>query len=327
MIPYSLLDLAPVPDGVSTRDALLNMRDLAQHAESLGYHRYWLAEHHNMPAIASAATAVLIGDVASVTKTMRVGAGGIMLPNHAPLMVAEAFGTLAELYPDRIDLGLGRAPGTDMPTMRALRRGLDHPDSFPNDVVELMHYFSDAEGAVRAYPGHDTHVPIWMLGSSLYGAQLAAHLGLPYAFASHFAPAALRDAVATYRQGFRPSAQLDKPYFMLAANVFAADTDDEARFLRTSMQLTFARMHTGGRPGKLPRPVERITDHVPAQVLAGLEQMLSVTATGTLDMVRDQLAGFIDAYQPDEIILTGTIHDHTARKRSFELAAEAMRSI
>lgn len=326
MIPYSLLDLAPVPEGSTTRDALANMKTLAQAAEGWGYNRYWLAEHHNMPGIASAATAVLIGHVASVTKRMKVGSGGIMLPNHAPLMVAEAFGTLAELFPDRIEVGLGRAPGTDMATARALRRGLDHPDSFPQDVVELMGFLSDAPSPVSAYPGKGTHVPIWMLGSSLFGAQLAAQLGLPYAFASHFAPAALSDAIETYRRQFRPSAQLEKPYFMLASNVFAADTEEEAMFIRTSMQQAFAKLRLG-QPGKLPHPVERIEDHIPTQFLPALDQALSVSACGTPEMVRTQLAGFIEKYQPDEIILTGNIHDPKARMRSFEIAAEAMKSL
>ena len=326
MIPYSLLDLAPVPEGSTTAQALANSRDLAIAAEGWGYNRFWLAEHHNMPGIASAATAVVIGHIAAATKTIRVGSGGIMLPNHAPMMVAEAFGTLAELFPDRIDLGLGRAPGTDMATARALRRGLDHPDSFPQDVVELMGYLSDATGPVQAYPGHGTHVPVWMLGSSLFGAQLAAQLGLPYAFASHFAPAALEDALATYRGGFRPSAHLDKPYFMLAANVFAADTEQEAKFLRTSMQQTFANLRLG-RPGKLPRPVENIADHIPMQFMPELDRALAVTATGDPDQVRAQLQGFVDRYQPDEIILTGHIHDATARQKSFRLAAEAMQAL
>jgi len=326
MIPYSLLDLAPVPEGSTIADALANTRDLAIAAEGWGYNRYWLAEHHNMPGIASAATAVVIGHVAAATKRMRVGAGGIMLPNHAPLMVAEAFGTLAELYPGRIDLGLGRAPGTDMQTSRALRRGLDHPDSFPQDVVELMGYFSDAEAPVRAFPGHGTHVPIWMLGSSLFGAQLAAQLGLPYAFASHFAPAALEEAIDVYRRGFRPSAVREEPYFMLAANVFAADDEAEAHYLRTSMQQAFARLRLG-KPGKLPRPVERLEDHIPLQFMPALDQALSVSAVGDAAQVQAQLRGFIERYQPDEIILTGNIHDHTARKRSFELAAQAMQAL
>ena len=281
MIPYSILDLAPVPQGVSTRQALQNALDLARHADDWGFHRFWLAEHHNMPGIASAATAVMIGQVAAATSRIRVGSGGIMLPNHAPLMVAEAFGTLAELFPDRIDLGLGRAPGTDMATSRALRRGLDHPDSFPQDVQELIGYLGDSDGAsVRAFPGTGTKVPVWILGSSLFGAQLAAYLGLPYAFASHFAPAALEEALHVYRTTFRPSEHLQKPYFMLAANVFAADTDDEAKYLRTTMMQAFANLRLLGRPGKLPPPVHDITSVVPAQFLPAIEEAQRISACG-----------------------------------------------
>ena len=254
MIPYSVLDLSPVPEGETTATALRNTLALAQSAEALGCSRFWLAEHHNMPGIASASTAVLIGHVAAGTRTIRVGSGGIMLPNHAPLMVAEAFGTLAELFPGRIDLGIGRAPGTDQPTMRALRRGLGGADSFPKDVVELIGYFGDAESGtgVRAIPGRGTHVPVWVLGSSLYGAQLAAHFGLPYAFASHFAPGDLEQAITVYRNTFRPSDRLEKPKFMLAVNVFAAGSDAEGYYLKSSMQQAFANLRSG-RPGKLPR--------------------------------------------------------------------------
>ena len=328
MIPYSLLDLSPIPEGFTARDALSNTLDLARHAEALGYHRYWLAEHHNMPGIASAATAVVIGAVAGATARIRVGAGGIMLPNHAPLMVAEAFGTLATLYPDRIDLGLGRAPGTDMNTARALRRGLDNADTFPRDVLELIDYLGDDDPArlVHAVPGTGTHVPVWILGSSLYGAQLAAHFGLPYAFASHFAPQALDQAVAVYRETFRPSETLEKPRFMLAINVFAAETEAEARFLRSSMQLAFVRLRTGS-PGPLPRPVEDIAATVPPAALAMANEALSVTAVGDPATVERALAGFIERYRPDEVILTGQIHDHAARKRSFEIAAQAMRAL
>ena len=244
---FSLLDLSPIPEGRSAADALANTVDLARAAEKAGYHRYWLAEHHNMPGIASAATAVVIGHVAAATRTMRVGAGGIMLPNHAPLVVAEQFGTLATLYPGRIDLGLGRAPGTDMATARALRRHMAPEDAFPRDVQELIGYLGDPpEGApVRAIPGEGTNVPVWILGSSLYGAQLAAYLGLPYAFASHFAPAMLEEALAIYRRTFRPSDRLEKPHVMIAAGVCAADTDAEAEFLRSSQLLAFARLRTG----------------------------------------------------------------------------------
>src|SRR6056297_1720228 len=238
---FSLLDLSPVPEGKTVGDALARTVDLARAAEGFGYHRYWLAEHHNMPGIASAATAVVIGHVAGATSTMRIGAGGIMLPNHAPLVVAEQFGTLATLYPDRIDLGLGRAPGTDMATARALRRHMAPDDSFPQDVQELIGYLGENAGdsQVRAIPGSGTHVPVWILGASLYGAQLAAYLGLPYAFASHFAPAMLTDAIATYRSTFRPSKYLARPYVLMAAGVCAAETDEHAAYLRSSQILAF----------------------------------------------------------------------------------------
>lgn len=322
---YSLLDLSPVPEGSSTAQALANTVELAQLAEASGYHRFWLAEHHNMPGIASAATPIVIGHVAGATKTIRLGAGGIMLPNHSPLVVAEQFGTLETLYPGRIDLGLGRAPGTDMATARALRRHMAPEDSFPQDVVELINYFDVApEGAaVRAIPGEGTQVPVWILGSSLYGAQLAAYLGLPYAFASHFAPAMLEDALATYRATFRPSRFLAQPYAMMAAGVCAADTDAEAQVLRTSQMLAFARLRTG-QPGKLPRPVTDIDAHIPSQVRAGVDAALSVAAVGSRATVRRELAAIIDRYQPDELMVTGMIHDHKARLRSFEIAAEVL---
>lgn len=325
---YSLLDLAPVPEGSDIPQALANSADLAAHAEALGYHRYWLAEHHNMPGIASAATAVLIGHIASRTSTMRIGAGGIMLPNHAPYMVAEAFGTLAALYGDRIDLGLGRAPGTDMATARALRRGLSQQDSFPQDVIDLIGFLSpeDPEARVRAYPGQGTNVPVWILGSSLYGAQLAAHLGLPYAFASHFAPSALSDAFDVYRRSFKPSVFLPQPHVMMAINVFAAETDADGAYLRTTMQQAFARLRRG-MPGKLPAPVDDISAYLDRATLAGVNAALSVSAVGSPDTVRSQLSGIITRYQPDEVILTGQIHDHTARKRSFEIAAGILRSL
>ncbi len=325
MIPYSLLDLAPVAEGQTVAEALANVTDLARHAEALGYRRFWLAEHHNMTGIASAATALMIGHVAGATSTIRVGAGGIMLPNHSPLMVAEQFGTLATLYPDRIDLGLGRAPGTDGATAHALRRNRNVEDHFPNDVVELMGYLGDPEpnAPIVAVPGAGTHVPIWILGSSLFGAQLAAYLGLPYAFASHFAPAALREALHAYRQGFRPSAHLDRPHFMLAVNVFAADTDEEGAYLRSSMIQAFANLRTG-HPGPLPRPVRDITSVVPPHVMPSVEQALSVTAVGSAATIQRQLSQLIADYAPDEVILTGQIHDTIARKRSFEIAANIM---
>lgn len=323
---FSVLDLAPVPEGSDAADAMRNMTDLAQRAEALGYHRYWMAEHHNMAGIASAATSVLIGHVANNTKTIRVGAGGIMLPNHAPLQIAEQFGTLATLYGDRIDLGLGRAPGGDQAVYMALRR--TGSDNFPADVDELMTYLGDPQpnAAVRALPGEGTHVPIWILGSSLYGAQLAAHYGLPYAFASHFAPAALEEAIYIYRRDFKPSKKLKEPYFMLAANVFGAETDEEGAYLRTSMQQAFARMQTGTR-GKLPRPVRDIDAKIGAGMRRGVEPMLKISATGSPETVRAQLLGLIEAYQPDEMILTGQIHDHKARVKSFEIGAMALKDI
>ena len=328
MIPYSVLDLAPVPEGSSVEDALRNSVDLARHAEQHGYNRYWLAEHHNMPGIASAATSVLIGQVAGATTSMRVGSGGVMLPNHAPLVIAEQFGTLATLFPGRIDLGLGRAPGTDMPTARALRRNLDGGDNFPQDVVELMAYFSDEaqDFAVRAIPGAGTRVPIWILGSSTYGAQLAAHLGLPYSFASHFAPAALDVALEIYRNTFKPSRQLQKPYFMLAMNVFAADTDEEGQFLHSTMLQAFANLRSG-RPGKLPRPAKDLLERYDRAILESASQALSFSAVGSAATVRDRICSVIDRYNPDEIIFTGQIHDHAARLKSFEMAAGVMRAL
>jgi luciferase family oxidoreductase group 1 len=325
---FSLLDLSPVAEGANVAEALANTRDLARHAEALGYHRFWLAEHHNMPGIASAATAVLIGHVAGATERIRVGAGGIMLPNHAPLMVAEAFGTLAELYPGRIDLGLGRAPGTDPATTRALRRHMAPEDRFPQDVVELLGYLGDMPetAPVRAIPGAGTQVPVWILGSSLYGAQLAAYLGLPYAFASHFAPAMLHEALAIYRRDFRPSQWLGAPYAMIAAGVCAAETDEEAAFLRTSQVLAFARLRSG-RPGRLPRPRADLSDEVPPPVMAQVEAALSVSATGGPERVGCELAALIRRYRPDELMITGMIHDHGARKRSLAIAAEVLASL
>ncbi|SMO51921.1 luciferase family oxidoreductase, group 1 [Thalassovita litoralis] len=328
MIPFSVLDLSPVPEGHDIARALANTVDLAQATEEAGFTRYWMAEHHNMPGIASAATSVLIGHVAGQTRRIRVGAGGIMLPNHAPLVIAEQFGTLATLYPDRIDLGLGRAPGTDQETMHALRRNMSGPDRFPQDVMELVQYFQQPkEGQrVRAFPGTGTGVPVWILGSSLYGAQLAAYLGLPYAFASHFAPGDLEQAVQVYRSTFKPSHFLDKPHFMLAVNVFAGADDEEGAFLRSSMQLAFARLRSG-QPGKLPRPVDRIEDHVDPAMLRMVNMALSVSAVGGPDTVQAQLAALIAKYQPDEVIINGQIHDIDKRIASFQMAAQAMRTI
>lgn len=325
---FSLLDLAPVPEGATMAEALSRTVELAQHAEALGFHRFWLAEHHNMPGIASAATAVLIGHVAAATATIRVGAGGIMLPNHAPLVVAEAFGTLATLYPGRIDLGLGRAPGADMATARALRRHLaGDADRFPEDVIELLNYFSDQpEGTpVRAFPGNGTMVPVWILGSSLYGAQLAAMIGLPYAFASHFAPDLLERALDTYRSRFRPSPWLDRPHVMVAVGVCAADTDEEARFLRSSQLRAFARLRSG-KGGLLPPPVSEdvLTQEIPGPLRVQVERTLGFSAVGSPATVAARLAAIRDAHAPDEIIIAGQIHDREANLRSLRIAGEAL---
>ncbi|MGX1499423.1 luciferase family oxidoreductase group 1 [Labrenzia sp. MBR-25] len=325
---FSLLDLSPVPEGQTATEALANTVDLARSAEKAGYHRYWLAEHHNMPGIASAATSLVIGQVAAATSTMRVGAGGIMLPNHSPLIIAEQFGTLATLFPGRIDLGLGRAPGTDMATARALRRHMAGEDSFPQDVQELMGYFRPASetNRVRAIPGEGTQVPIWILGSSLYGAQLAAAFGLPYAFASHFAPDMLEEALEIYRATFQPSSQLARPHVMVAAGVFAADTDEEAVYHRSSQLLAFARLRMGN-PGKLPLPVKDVSAEIPAPVLVQVEHALSCSATGSPATIRDQLSAIITRYQPDELMITGMIHDHGARVKSFQLAADVLKDL
>ena len=325
MIPYSVLDLSPIVEGATAKDSFRNTLELAQHAERLGFTRYWMAEHHNMKGIASAATAVVIGHVAAGTSSIRVGSGGIMLPNHSPLVIAEQFGTLATIHGDRIDLGLGRAPGTDGMTAMALRRGMDGADRFPQDVVELIGYLDDPEPGQRvtAVPGAGTKVPVWILGSSLYGAQLAAHLGLPYAFASHFAPAALEDAIEVYRRGFQPSKALTAPYFMLAVNVFGADTDEAGRVLMSSMQQSMINLRTG-RPGPLPRPVVDLPDRVGPQMMAMVDQILSCSVHGAPEAVQTGLAQLIDRYQPDEIIVNGQIHDHAARMKSFEIAAGAM---
>ena len=328
MIPLSILDLAPIAEGSDAREAFVNMRDLAQHAERLGYRRYWLAEHHNMPGIASAATSVLIGYVAGATSTIRVGSGGVMLPNHAPLQVAEQFGTLATLYPGRIDLGLGRAPGTDVAATRALRRYYTGADEFPADVVELLAYFEPARPgqAVQAVPGAGVAVEPWILGSSLFGAQLAAKLGLSYAFASHFAPAALADAVATYRAMFAPSSRLRAPHLMLAINVFCADTDAEARRLFTTQQQAFGNLRRG-RPGLVPPPLESgdaIDAHYAPIEKAGIDEALACSAVGAPDTVRRWVADFGARYRPDELMITANIHDHAARLRSFELAMKAI---
>ena len=326
MIPLSVLDLAPIVEGGDAAQSFRNSVALAQHAERLGYRRFWLAEHHGMPGIASAATAVLIGHVAGATQRIRVGAGGIMLPNHSPLVIAEQFGTLEALYPGRIDLGLGRAPGSDQATARALRRNLDSdPDQFPRDVVELMDFLSDApRQSIQAVPGRGAKVPVWILGSSLFGAQLAAMLGLPYAFASHFAPGQMMQAIEIYRAAFKPSEQLAKPYVMLGYNVIAADSDAEAAVLATSLQQAFVNLRTG-RPGKLPPPVPGYLESLGPQERAMLASVLSCTAIGAPETVRRQLQAFVEQTGADELMVTAQVFDQAARLRSYEIAAEAAR--
>ncbi len=328
MIPLSILDLAPVCEGSTPTQAFANMLELAQRADALGYHRYWLAEHHNMPGIASAATAVLIGHVAGGTSRIRVGAGGIMLPNHSPLQVAEQFGTLASLYPDRIDLGLGRAPGTDQPTARALRRYFDAADQFPQDVRELLHYFEPAQSgqAVRAVPGAGIPVPVWLLGSSLFGARLAAAMGLPYAFASHFAPDAMDEAVEAYRREFRPSSRLQQPYVILALNVVASDSLEESKRLFTSQQQSFVRLRRG-QPGLIPPPVDDIEDFWEPHEKFGVECALACTVLGNREQVGQGMADFVERHRPDELLLTANVFDHAARLRSLELAMQAWRDL
>jgi luciferase family oxidoreductase group 1 len=324
LTPLSVLDLSPIVEGGDAAQSLRNTLDLARHAERWGYRRYWVAEHHNSPGIASAATAVVIGHVAAGTSAIRVGAGGIMLPNHAPLMVAEQFGTLASLFPGRIDLGLGRAPGTDQITAHALRRNLaTGADSFPQDVIELMSYFRPAQPGqqVRAIPGAGLDVPVWILGSSLFGAQLAAALGLPYAFASHFAPAEMAQAVALYRARFQPSERLAAPHVMLGLNVCAADTDEEARRLFSSHQQALIARRTGRR-GPLPPPVEDFESRLDPAARLILRQALSCSIVGSPATLKAGLAAFIRQTRTDEIMVAGQIFDHAARLRSFEITAE-----
>jgi luciferase family oxidoreductase group 1 len=322
MVPFSVLDLAPIVEGGDAARSFENTLDLARHAERWGYRRYWLAEHHNIPGVASAATAVVIGHVAGGTSTLRVGAGGIMLPNHAPLVIAEQFGTLASLYPGRIDLGVGRAPGTDPLTARALRRTLaGNVDEFPEDVLELMAYFQPQPGqVVRAVPGAGLDVPVWMLGSSLFGAELAAALGLPYSFASHFSPKLLDTAATVYRTRFRPSERLERPYFMPCVNVVAADTDEEARLLSTSLQQAFVALRRGA-PGPLPPPVAGYEERLSTQEKAGLEQVLSCSFVGSPETVQRGLEAFVRRTGADEVIVASLIFDHAARLRSYEITA------
>ncbi|GJB01277.1 hypothetical protein KAM344_03840 [Aeromonas caviae] len=327
VVPYSVLDLVPVPEGGLPAESFRHSLDLARHAERWGYHRYWLAEHHNMPGIASAATAVLIGHLAGGTTTLRLGAGGIMLPNHSPLVIAEQFGTLSSLYPDRIDLGLGRAPGSDQRTMQALRRQRSgEVDDFPADVRELMSYFGDEVGAVQAVPGQGLHVPIWLLGSSLYSAQLAAAMGLPFGFASHFAPVMLLQALEIYRTQYRPSARWPKPHAVVCVNLIAADTDREARFLFTTLQQQFLRLYRGDA-GKLPLPVQTLGDEWSPRELMAMEQTLARSLVGEPDRVRHGLKALLAETGADELMFNGPIVDHQARLRSFEIGAELMQGL
>lgn len=324
MIPFSVLDLCPILEAGNAAQSFHHARDLAQHAERWGYQRFWLAEHHSMPGIASAATSVVIAHVAAGTASIRVGAGGIMLPNHSPLVIAEQFGTLASLFPARIDLGLGRAPGSDEATARALRRSMAaSPDQFPQDVIELMGYFEPVSAGqkVQAVPGAGLEVPVWILGSSLFGAQLAAELGLPYAFASHFAPAQMMQAIAVYRARFKPSAQLKKPYVMLGFNVFAAATDEEARWLASSMQQAFVELRHG-QPRRLQPPVEGYESRLSPAEQAVLTHTLACSAIGSPDTIKRELEDFIAHTGADELMITSQIYDHAARLRSYEMTAQ-----
>src|SRR5690242_9273757 len=324
MVPVSILDLVPVILGETPREALRKSLELAQRAEAFGYTRYWVAEHHNMTGIASAATSVVIGYLAGGTSTIRVGSGGIMLPNHAPLVIAEQFGTLASLYPNRIDLGLGRAPGTDHRTLRALRRDPSRADDFPRDVLELQRFLAPAESGqtVRAVPGAGTEVPIWILGSSTYGAELAASLGLPYAFASHFAPDALLIALDIYRRQFKPSKQLDHPYAMVGVNVVAADTDEEARRLFTTVQQSFTNL-VRGTGGKLQPPIDNIDDYWTAAEKHHASHLLQYSLVGSSSTVRRELEQFVRLTNADELMIVTSIYDHAVRVRSYEIVSKA----
>jgi luciferase family oxidoreductase group 1 len=323
MVPFSVLDLSPIPVGSTAADSLRNTLEYAQHAERLGYQRFWLAEHHNMSGIASAATAVVIGHVAGGTQTIRVGSGGIMLPNHSPLVIAEQFGTLASLYPGRIDLGLGRAPGTDQTTLRALRRDALSADRFPQDVQELQRYFADTaqQQTIRAIPGAGLDVPLWLLGSSTFSAQLAAVLGLPFAFAAHFAPGQLQNALTIYRSNFKPSQQLAEPYCIVAVNVFAAPSDAEAKRQFTSHQQSFTNL-VRGTPGQIPLPIDDINDYWSPTERVHAESMLKYSAVGSPDTVAAQLSHIIEQTGVDELMVTGLYADHAARLESLALTAE-----
>jgi luciferase family oxidoreductase group 1 len=324
MVPLSVLDLSPIAEGSDAGHALRNSADLARHVEALGYRRFWMAEHHNLPGIASAATAVALAHVAAGTEQIRIGAGGIMLPNHAPLVIAEQFGTLAALHPGRVELGLGRAPGSDQITAHAMRRNLSGGEEFPQDVVELMAYFQPVQPGqrVQAVPGAGLSVPIWILGSSTFGAQLAAILGLPFAFASHFAPGMMMEAIGIYRDKFRPSAQLAAPNVMLGLNIVAAETDAEARFLFSSLQQSFINIRSG-RPGRLPPPVEDFDQRVDRYGAAMLADSLSCAIVGDIDTVRSGLDAFIARTGADELMVTSNVFDHDKRKRSFAIVAAA----
>jgi luciferase family oxidoreductase group 1 len=324
MVPLSVLDLSPIAEGSDAGQALRNSLDLARHAEALGFSRFWMAEHHNLPGIASAATAVALAHVAAGTDHIRIGAGGIMLPNHAPLVIAEQFGTLAALHPGRVELGLGRAPGSDQITAHAMRRNLaGDVDEFPRDVVELMAYFQPVQPGqhVQAVPGAGLSIPIWILGSSTYGAQLAAILGLPFAFASHFAPGMMTEAIAIYRERFRPSAQLAAPNVMLGVNIVAAETDAEAKFLFSSLQQSFLNIRSG-RPGRLPPPVEDFEQQIDRYGAAMLADALSCAIVGGRNTVRQGIDDFVNRTGADELMVTANIFDHAKRKRSFEIVAE-----
>jgi luciferase family oxidoreductase group 1 len=322
-VPLSILDLAPIRAGESAAEALAGTTEVARRADELGYRRFWVAEHHNIPAVASTAPEVLIAHIAANTERIRVGSGGVMLPNHAPLAVAERFGMLEALHPNRIDLGLGRAPGTDQPTMRALRRDFTSADTFPQDVQELQALLGDAapDQHIQAVPGQGSHIPLWILGSSLFGAQLAAALGLPYAFASHFAPAALVPAIQVYRERFQPSAQLDRPYVMLAANVIIADTDEQAKRLATSQQKSFIDGAFRRQRTLLQPPIDNIDDYWHPQEKAQLESMLSCSFIGSIETVERQVTSFIDEHRPDELIVATSTFDQQARLDSLERLA------